>query len=102
MKGVLAGLLLVGLVLSCARGPFPPGEGDRIAKMNEVTALWTQIRQFRAEMNLPLEPSSSMLVEFKNKSVKDAQRVCAAIASAASRSATAPSTSPSHSRSSPR
>ena len=77
MKGVLAGLLLVGLVLSCARGPFPHGEGDRIAKMNEVTALWTQIRQFRAEMNLPLEPSSSMLVEFKNKSVKDAQRVCA-------------------------
>ncbi len=75
MKGILAGLALVVLVLSCARGTYRPAE-DRIAKMTEITALWTQIRQFRADMELDLEPAVSTQLEFKTKTVKDAQRVC--------------------------
>lgn len=74
MKGILAGLLLVVLVLSCAVNQRPVE--NRLAQQNEVTALWTQIRQFRAEMGLPLEPSASLMNEFQAKTVKDAQRVC--------------------------
>ena len=78
MKGLLAGLVIAALILSCAAGTsMTRGESDRIAKMNEITSLWTQIREFRADMGLSLEPSVTMLNEFRNKSVKDAQRVCA-------------------------
>ena len=76
MKGIVAGVALAAFVLSCATdGRIRNGE-DRMAKMNEITSLWTQIRQFRAEMNMPLDPPVSFLTEFKNKTVKDAQRVC--------------------------
>ncbi len=78
MKGIQAGILAAAFVVACMGGHPPRGtDNDRIIKMNEITALWTQIRQFRADLNLPLDPANSMLIEFKNKSVKDAQRVCA-------------------------
>ena len=76
MKGLLAGLVIAALILSCAAGTSMQRESDRIAKMNEITSLWTQIREFRADMGLSLEPSVTMLNEFRTKSVKDAQRVC--------------------------
>jgi hypothetical protein len=75
VKGILLGLAMAALVLSCAVGGNRKGE-DRITKLNEITSLWTQIRQFRAEMNMPLEPAASMLTEYRDKTVKDAQRVC--------------------------
>ena len=78
MKGVVVGLLIAGLVLSCAvdNGAQRRRDIERNDKMNEVTQLWTQIRAWRAELGMDLDPSSSMLLEFRNKSVKDAQKVC--------------------------
>ena len=78
MKGIVAGLLIAALILSCAASSVVKHNDDRLAKMNEISLLWTQIRQFRAEAGMPLEPAASMLLEFtpKSRSVQDAQRVC--------------------------
>jgi len=76
VKGIAIGLAIAVLVLSCAVGGNRP-VADRIDKMNEITSLWTQIRQFRSDMGMPLEPSATMLNEYRAKTVKDAQRVCA-------------------------
>jgi hypothetical protein len=75
VKGIALGLAVAALVLSCATGRVPPG--DRLDKMNEINLLWTQIREFRGDMGMQLEPAASMLVEFRNKSLHEAKRVCA-------------------------
>lgn len=77
MKGILAGVLAAVLMVACMSGHAPrPGSDDRISKLNEITALWTQIRQFRADMHMELEPGPSALIAIQNKTVKDVQRVC--------------------------
>jgi hypothetical protein len=78
VKGVVLGLVVVGLVLSCAVPPRPTNGlmETRIEKMNEVTQLWTQIRGWRTELNMELDPSNSTLIEFRNKSVDDAKKIC--------------------------
>jgi len=79
VKGLLVGLLVAGLVLSCSVGGKRADVElqNRIAKMNEITALWTQIREFRADMHMDLEPKASTMIEFVSKTVQDARKVCA-------------------------
>jgi hypothetical protein len=77
LKGILLGLAITVVVLSCAQGPRPSnGLEYRIEKMNEITQLWTQIREWRGEAKMPLDPAITTLNEYREKSVKDAQRVC--------------------------
>lgn len=74
MKAALAGLLVI---LSACPGPAsgPSAAEIRMQRQNQITALWTQIRQWRHEAGMDLEPSA-ILISQPPKTVSDAKRVC--------------------------
>ena len=83
MRGVALGLALgtiVAVVVSCggANGPVTLDERMRIKlqKENEITALWTQIRDFRREAKMPLDPPRQLTFQFKASPVDQVKRVC--------------------------
>lgn len=74
MRAALAGLLAGLVIAACATtGPLTPPRGD---KKNEITALWTQIRDWRVEAHMGVNPSDKTLIEMTNKPVKTAANVC--------------------------
>lgn len=78
--GVGAGMLMTLLAVACMR-PQPshqPAEWEkRQQKMNVITNLWTQIRGWRREAGLGLDPMPATLNQIQNQTVKEAERVCA-------------------------
>lgn len=84
MKGRLvpAGLLggmLSGLIAFAACGggaPTMPPWQKHQQKENDITALWTQIRDWRREAHMELDPSPQTIFQLKLRTVKDAERVC--------------------------
>jgi hypothetical protein len=44
--------------------------------MTEIIALWTQIRGFRRDAHMDLDPSPSTELQWRQHSVGDAARVC--------------------------
>jgi hypothetical protein len=67
-------IALVVLVGACGGTQHPD---DSAAKRNEITALWTQIREWRREIpNLALDPSPQTVFQLKLRSVKEAKAVC--------------------------
>ncbi len=76
MRGFVVGLVLAAIVISCVRnGPAPIH--DRPQKMTEIIALWAQIRGFRHEAHMELDPSPATELQWRGKSVREAARVCA-------------------------
>ena len=72
--------LTLGVVASasggCA-GTQPTSEWQaRFQKHNEITALWTQVRDWRREARMGLEPAPNLLQSVRGTSVGDAARVC--------------------------
>jgi hypothetical protein len=74
MRAVLAGILVL---LSACPGPNkgPSVSEKRMQQQNQITVLWAQIRQFRHEAGMDLEPSP-ILISQPPKTVSDAKRVC--------------------------
>jgi len=65
----------VGLV-SCA-GPQTAPEWQRAqARRNEITALWTQIRDWRREAHMDVEPAQDAVVAMRGVSARAAGAVC--------------------------
>jgi len=79
VRGIVVGLALAAFIFACAPpGPaMPPGWQRRMEKMNEITALWIQIRDFRREAGMELDPSPRTEMQLRTKTVKEAKRVCA-------------------------
>jgi hypothetical protein len=74
MKAALAGLLV--LLSACPSPPSGPSAAEiRMQRQNQITALWTQIRQWRHEAGMDLDPSP-ILISQPPKTVSDAKRVC--------------------------
>ena len=73
MRGLIVGALLAAVVVACIH--VPPKD-PRPQKMTEIIALWTQIRTFRHEAKMDLDPSPSTLSQFSGKSVREARSVC--------------------------
>jgi hypothetical protein len=75
--GVVAALALglgAGMTISaCVKAPAPTSP-----QKNEITALWTQIRDWRLEAGLPVDPPSADLMSARDSSVRKARAVCAA------------------------
>jgi hypothetical protein len=70
--GVALGLALA-VVIACNRRPPPPPP----QQPNEILSLWTQIREWRREAGLALEPRVEWVMQTKGKTVQQARRVCA-------------------------
>ena len=73
--GTLGLLLLaaIGIAASCG-GRQRAGFDD--PRKNEITALWTQIRDWRREADLPVDPRVEDVIAVVGTPVRDVQRVC--------------------------
>jgi hypothetical protein len=70
----LAALLVV--LSACPGAPKGPSASEqRMQKQNQITALWTQIRDWRREAGMDVDPSP-ILISQPPKTVSDAKRVC--------------------------
>jgi hypothetical protein len=78
VKSALAGLALgaaVGAIVAigaCAGTQHTDGTSKR----GEITALWTQIRDWRREAHMDLDPSMQTVFQVRALAVKDTKRVC--------------------------
>ena len=69
-------LLLVVLVVMTACGGAQPPVGPPDPRDNEITALWTQIRQWRRDAHLPLDPSPHDVMAIGPRPVREVKHVC--------------------------
>lgn len=69
----LMGLLVI-VAIACG-GP-PKVDTMKQDQRTEIIALWTQIRDWRLEANMPLDPAPQSVFEMKRQTVKSAERVC--------------------------
>ena len=77
MKGVAIGLLLAIAIVACVRGESPaPKTNGRIEAITQITALWTQIRDWRREAGMKVDPSPESMLEMRRRDLKEAERVC--------------------------
>lgn len=77
MKATTLGIVLVAAIViaaSCGRPPPPRGP---IIK-NEITALSTQIRDWRREAKLPVDPRREDVLAIAPKTIAEARHVCPA------------------------
>jgi hypothetical protein len=72
----IAVALLAAFALSSCGGAQPPDDGKR-DKRNEIAILWAQIRDWRREAHMPLDPPHVFEIQLARTPVKDAKRVCA-------------------------
>jgi hypothetical protein len=75
VKGIV-GLLLgiaLGAFIACGSSQKPI---DRISLHNDISTLWTQIRDWRHDAHMVLDPSPQMMNQLINRTVKDAETVC--------------------------
>ncbi|MBS1119675.1 MAG: hypothetical protein H6Q90_1903 [Deltaproteobacteria bacterium] len=77
MRGFVLGILIAGLMLSCMRAPQAAMPDPRPQKMTEIIALWAQIRGFRREAHMDLDPNPTTELQWRTKTVSEAARVCA-------------------------
>ncbi len=70
----LAGACL--FAFACSRPTQAPAWQAAQGRRNEITALWTQIRDWRREAGLQVEPEVSSVVAIKRMSVSTAARAC--------------------------
>jgi hypothetical protein len=69
----LAAVIGVGvLALACGGQQRPSGEGKR----NDITALSAQIREWRREAGMPLDPHPQMVAQFFTRTLKQAKAMC--------------------------
>ncbi len=74
MKALLAAsLVAMTIVFACGGAQKPDHAVD---KRNEIIGLWTQIRDWRREAGMELDPAPRTLIEIRLKSMKDVERVC--------------------------
>ena len=70
--------IVVALITACGGSSPPIDWPSKLAKENEITTLWTQIREWRREAKLDLDPSPTELMQVQRATVVDAKRVCVA------------------------
>ncbi len=75
MKAALLGaVMLASIVVAMACSRRPPAKSP---KLDEITALWTQIREWRREAGLPVDPRHEDVISIAPVSLKAAEAVCA-------------------------
>jgi hypothetical protein len=75
MRAVAWGLVLATVMVACARPPHRTTE-TRLQKLNEITTLWAQIRGWRREAHMDLDPEPGTMHQWSGRTVPEAARVC--------------------------
>jgi hypothetical protein len=70
----VAAAFVLGLACGGARAPRPWPEAQ--ARRNEITVLWAQIRDWRREGGMDVEPDDQAVVAMSRMSVSTAAKVC--------------------------
>jgi len=77
VRSATVALLLVGALamafVACAATPHTATNPN---KDNEITALWAQIRDWRREAHMQLDPTRSDVFQWDSHTVQEAARVC--------------------------
>jgi hypothetical protein len=72
-----AGVAIAAAIAACSRAPKPVRTFDnRQQKLNEITTLWVQIRDWRREARMELDPSPATAIAWRGRTVPEAARVC--------------------------
>ncbi|HET9992510.1 MAG TPA: hypothetical protein VFQ65_28450 [Kofleriaceae bacterium] len=74
MKALLIASAIALVVVNACGAPQKPSANED--KRAEIIALWTQIRGWRHEAHMDLDPSPMTLNQIRFKTVKDAEKVC--------------------------
>lgn len=74
MKTLLIASAIALVVMQACGGPQKPNGGD--VDRGTIIALWTQIRDYRRQLHMELDPSPMTLNQIRFKNVKDAEKVC--------------------------
>jgi hypothetical protein len=69
-------LLAMVAVAACAARPSAPQWQAMQSRKNEITALWTQIRDWRREAKMGVDPSPTMVFAMSRQSVYTVERTC--------------------------
>jgi hypothetical protein len=64
------------VLVACAAPSYQPEWAHHQQKMNEITALWTQIRDWRREAHMELDPSPADVFQWRGKPMTKWDRVC--------------------------
>jgi len=78
VRAVILGAALAAAavgIIACARPPHPTTE-TRMQKLNEITTLWAQIRDWRREAHMELDPAPLTMSQWRGRTVPEAARVC--------------------------
>ncbi|HEY4245085.1 MAG TPA: hypothetical protein VGM88_34955 [Kofleriaceae bacterium] len=78
MKGLALGLALAFAIVACGGQQLPADWEVRQHKMDELTALWSQIRQWRHESHMALDPAPRDVFQWGPRSPQEVERVCPA------------------------
>ena len=74
--GIAAGLAIGVIVVACAQ-QVDQGEWQRrVDKRNVITALWTQIRDWRREAHMGVEPAPQLIFQMRGQAVSAVARTC--------------------------
>ena len=77
MKAPIAAVVWMVVVWACsAPRPYKPEWDNRYQKMTEITALWAQIRGWRHDAHMDLDPPPALMFEWRAKPFIEAKRVC--------------------------
>lgn len=75
----LAAAVAVGIaagIAACSHAPHPNAAETRMQKLNEITTLWAQIRNWRREAHMELDPAPLTMSQWRGRTVPEAARVC--------------------------
>jgi hypothetical protein len=74
----IAVVALAAAILAIAACTRPHTRTDtRLPKLNEITALWAQIRDWRREARMDLDPAPLTMHQWRGRTALEAARVCA-------------------------
>lgn len=77
VAGLAAGVAVGAVIASGACGGRQKTNETDVALRGEATQLWTQIRQWRSEARMQLDPPNQLIAWVNNRSVNDVKRkVC--------------------------
>jgi hypothetical protein len=76
VKGLGLGLAIALVVAMHACGPQTPPAPPRPELITQITILWSQIRDWRLEAGMKVDPAPESLLGVRGRSVKEAAKVC--------------------------